>query len=96
MMRTVLMTAILGALLVAGSATVAAEFEKTLDKETLRELTVDGAKAQTTCPDNTFLCYTSCCTNSQECCTTTKGCVAVGDCRPPPPQSIRQPEKLLR
>lgn len=77
-MRAVLMTAILGALVVAGGATAAAEFEKTLDQETLRKLTGHGAKAQKTCPDNTFLCYTSCCTNSQECCTTMKGCAAVG------------------
>jgi hypothetical protein len=95
-MRTVLMTAIVGGLVVAGSAIVAAEFEKKLDKETLRKLTGDGAKPQTTCPDNTFLCYTSCCTNSQECCTTTKGCVAVGRCGTPSPQSITQPEKLHR
>jgi hypothetical protein len=78
----------------------AAELEKVLDKElderVLRLLTGDGEKDETTCPDNTFLCYTSCCTNAEECCTTTKGCVAVGDCAPPSPQSIMQSNELQR
>ena len=95
-MRRELMTAMLGALVVTAGTTSAAEFEKKLDNGTLRKLTGDGDKEQKTCPDNTFLCYTSCCTNSQECCTTTKGCVAVGGCAPTSPQSIRQLEKLSR
>jgi hypothetical protein len=95
-MRTVLIMAILGVFVMAGGATVAAEFERRLEKETLRKLTGAEHKTQTPCPDNTFLCYTSCCTNSQECCTTTKGCVVVGACVTPPPQSITQPEKLHR
>ncbi|MGB5732934.1 MAG: hypothetical protein WBM40_00620 [Thiohalocapsa sp.] len=90
------MTSSLAALVVAAGATVAAEFERKLDYDTLRQLTGDGDKEQTTCPDDTFLCYTCCCTNSQECCTPTKGCVAVGGCDTPSPQSIRQPEKLQR
>jgi hypothetical protein len=90
------MTSILAALVVAVGVAVAAEFERELDNDTLRQFTGGGDKEQTTCPDNTFLCYTSCCTNSQECCTKTKGCVAVGGCDTPSPQSIRQPEQLQR
>jgi hypothetical protein len=74
----------------------AAELDKERDKAVPRKLTGDREKEQPACPDNTFLCFKSCCTNAEECCTTTKGCVAVGGCAPLAPQSIMQYQKLQR
>jgi hypothetical protein len=87
---------IVASMLFATVALNAAELNKKPDNRDLRTLTGDGDTGQKTCPDNTFLCYTSCCTNSEECCTTTKGCVAVGSCAPSSPQSIKQFDKLQR
>jgi hypothetical protein len=87
-MRRALITALLGALVVTANPALAVDFGKAQDMGSLRKLNADNDKEETTCPDNTFVCYTSCCTNSEECCTTTKGCVAVGSCSPPSPQTI--------
>mgnify|MGYP001105884204 CR=1 FL=1 len=96
MQKVFLRSMILAAMLSAAVAVDAAELVKKVDNRDLRTLTGDGDTVQKACPDNTFLCYTSCCTNSEECCTTTKGCVAVGGCAPSSPQSIKQFEKLQR
>ena len=96
MQKIFLRLMILAAMLSAAVVLDAAELDKKLHNRDLRWLTGDGVTDQKACPDNTFLCYTSCCTNSEECCTTTKGCVAVGDCAPASPQSIKKFEKPHR
>lgn len=96
MRKIFLRSIIVAAMLSATVALEAADLDKKPENRDLRTLTGDGDTNQKNCPDNTFLCYTTCCTNSEECCTTTKGCVAVGGCAPPSPQSIKQFEGLQR
>jgi hypothetical protein len=87
---------IVAAMLATALASDAADFDKKLDSSGLRKLINDGDKKQKTCPDNTFICYESCCTNAEECCTTTRGCTAVGGCAPPSPQSIKRLNEYQR
>lgn len=96
MQRILLQSTILAAMLATAPVPDAADFDKKLESSGLRKLTGDDDKEKKTCPDNTFVCYESCCTNSEECCTTTQGCTAVGGCAPPSPQSIKQFEEYQR